>query len=465
MPNASGADPSAFERTAEEIAEEIARERAGQAKTTRPSSLNGQGTSLQRREFPVMAEEAFYGPAGQIVRAIEPHTESDPVFLLINLHEYVGNVIGRGPHCLVEGSPHYTNLFALFVGSTSKARKGTGDGRIRQALKGVDADWCKHRIHSCLSSGEGVIWEVRDRITKMVKDSKSGNKIEEIVDEGVADKRLLVVQSEFAAALQVMHREGSILSAVLRDAWDRGDLGTLTKNSPARATGAHISIVGHITEVELKYLLDRVSMANGFGNRFLIACVKRSKELPFGGNLSLEAINAISEQIAEVVRRARNISEVRWSNEGAEGWSTIYAELSKERPGLFGALTARAEAQVLRLALIHALWDGKRLIEMDHLRAALAVWSYCSASIKYIFGDSVGNPTADTILSALKNTGRAGLNRTDISGLFSRNANATPMSIALHHLEEMGLVTMTRTTPQGGGRPAEVWRYRELRVP
>ena len=63
-----------------------------------------------------------------------------------------------------------------------------------------------------------------------------------------------------------------------------------------------------------------------------------------------------------------------------------------EQPGLFGMLIARAEAQVLRLSPgLRA--DRRRLqIHPEHLRAALAVWRYCEASAKYMFGDAVGNP-------------------------------------------------------------------------
>ena len=54
-------------------------------------------------------------------------------------------------------------------------------------------------------------------------------------DPGVPDKRLMIVESEFAGTLTVARRDGNILSRVLRDGWDRGDLATLTKSSPARA--------------------------------------------------------------------------------------------------------------------------------------------------------------------------------------------------------------------------------------
>jgi hypothetical protein len=36
-------------------------------------------------------------------------------------------------------------------------------------------------------------------------------------------------------------------------------------------------------------------------------------------------------------------------------WQQMYEELTQDRPGLLGAVTNRAEAQVLRLSLIYAL--------------------------------------------------------------------------------------------------------------
>jgi hypothetical protein len=66
----------------------------------------------------------------------------------------------------------------------------------------------------------------------------------------VADKRLQVVEYRVRLGARRMGRDGNTLSAVLRAAWDHGDLSTLTRNSPLRASGAHVSIVGHITQTE-----------------------------------------------------------------------------------------------------------------------------------------------------------------------------------------------------------------------
>ena len=48
-----------------------------------------------------------------------------------------------------------------------------------------------------------------------------------------------------------------------------------------------------------------------------------------------------------------------------KAWSAAYARLSEGYPGLFGAVTGRAEAQCLRLALAYALMRGASEIHIS----------------------------------------------------------------------------------------------------
>jgi hypothetical protein len=178
----------------------------------------------------------------------------------------------------------------------------------------------------------------------------------------------------------------------------------MTKSSAVTATDPHVSIIGHITEHELRAKLSRTDMANGFANRFLFALVKRSKLLPFGGSLSLEEINKLGERFKKIVDKTLTVGsvEMTMTEDAAKKWEVEYEELSVPRSAMLGEITARAEAQTLRLALIYALLDCKAQIDLPHLEAATALWEYCEASAARIFGNIVGDPIADTILAALK---------------------------------------------------------------
>jgi hypothetical protein len=403
-----------------------------------------------------LCAEAFHGLAGKVIELIAPHSEADPAALLIQFLVAFGNAIGRGPFFEVEGDRHATNLFALMVGETAKARKGTSWSRIRRLFTLAEEAWVTSRVESGLSSGEGLIWAVRDPIERQERiGERHETRYETVVcDPGVEDKRLLVLEEEFASTLRVMGREGNTLSPIIRRAWDDGNLNSLVKNSPCRATAALISIIGHITAHELKQYLDRTEAANGFANRFLFVCVRRSKLLPEGGCLSDSDLAPVARQTKEALAAARRIQAVRRNEEATVLWRTIYGELSEGRPGLLGAVISRAEAQTMRLAMLYALLDGSASIAVAHLQAALAVWEYCEASARCIFGGALGDAVADRILRALRSTPE-GLTRTDISDLFGRNKDQARIDRALSLLATVGVAKCARE--QSGGRPGERW--------
>ena len=136
-------------------------------------------------------------------------------------------------------------------------------------------------------------------------------------------------------------------------------------------------------------------------------------------------------------------------------WDAVYPELSADRPGMLGAILGRAEAQVLRLALIYALLDRSAFIDAPHLLAALACWQYAEASARFIFGDSLGDPVADEILRALRER-PDGMTRTELMHHFRRHLSSEQIGRALSVLSRGAFVTST--TEKTAGRPAERWR-------
>jgi hypothetical protein len=404
-----------------------------------------------------LAEEAFHGPAGEAAHLIEPATEADVAAVLFQILVGFGNQVGRGAYAVAEADRHHGNEFVVIVGKTSKARKGTSQGYVRKLLGMVDATWEQERYQSGLSSGEGVIWSVRDAIEKQKRVRKRGGpvRLEMVVDDpGVSDKRLLAYEPEFASVLKQTERQGNTLSTVLRLGWDGMDLRTMTKNSPARATGAHISLVGHITADELRRYLSTTEMANGFGNRILWVCAKRSKELPLGGKIDVAKFNELAGKMTQALGFARTAGKVGYDEAARSLWCEMYAELSKDRPGLSGALLARAEAHALRLSLLYALLDEARHIGTEHLLAAVALWDYAEASVLHIFGDSLGDPVADDILRLLR-AKPDGVTRTEIMGFFGNNRSADRIGRALALLLQHGLARCQEE--QTRGRPIERW--------
>jgi hypothetical protein len=386
-------------------------------------------------------EAALCGLAGDIVRTFEPHTESDPAALLTQTLAAFGNVVGRGPHFKVEADRHGTNLFVALVGQTSKARKGSSWGHIGQLLEEVDSGWVTNRIQRGLSSGEGLVRAVWDETQS---------------DPVKADKRLFVFDSEFGGTLKVMSRHGNSLSSIIRQAWDGATLQVMTRRFPLKATGAHISIVAHTTQQELVQNLGFAERFNGFANRYLWTSVRRSKFLPHGGAVPKSEIQGLTQRLASAADFARQARKLEFSERALKMWGLEYRALTSDRPGLIGAVTSRAEAQVMRVALVYALLESSETIKTQHLRAALAVWDYCLASAKFIFKGNFASNLEDKLLSMLRSSA-GGLTRTQISGGLQRHTDSDRIDRALFGLSEKGCVEMQ--TEQSRGRPIKRWLY------
>ena len=401
--------------------------------------------------------EAFHGPAGDFVKLVRPETEADDAALLYQFLTVAGCYMGRGAYFPIGGDRHFPNLFAVVTAQSSKGRKGSSYGEVQRLFSIVDPDFIDQRRVSGLSTGEGLLWAVRDPIVEAVP-VKDGKRVvdhtQQITDPGIADKRLLVVEGEFAQPLQTASRDGNTLSALIRLAWDGAALRVLAKSAKAVCLEPHIAIIAHITIAELTRLLTSTDSLNGFANRFLWVCSARSKCLPFGGSVSQQALEEIADRIKKAARFARTAGRMEFSSIAREAWAAIYPSLSEGRPGLLGAVTARAEAQALRLAMIYALLDCSSTIDLPHLRAALAAWQYVEDSARFIFGDSLGNPTADEILRLLRSN-PAGLSRNQLSEHFQRHKSSAEIALALSTLHGCGLATSTsrKTT----GRPVEIW--------
>jgi hypothetical protein len=403
-----------------------------------------------------LADAALYGVAGEFVKRLEPHTESDSAAILFQTLAGFGNAIGRTAHFCVEADKHYANINAVLVGDSSKSRKGTSWGQTFGLLSRVEPTW--QRPGSGLSTGEGLIWAVRDPVEKQEpirEDKKITGYQQVIVDPGVSDKRLMVMEPELARLLQSTRRDGNTLSAVFRQCFDTGHLRIANKNSPVTSTDAHVSFIGHITKQELIRTLTETESANGFANRILWICVKRSKELPEGGEAHLVDWTDIESRFKAALAFAKTCGEVQRDDETKELWRNIYHDLSAAKPGLFGAVVGRAEAYVVRLSLIYAVLNCSNGIRPVHLQAALAAWRYCEESARYIFGASLGDSVADEILAALRDAGASGLTRTEISDVFKRHRTRAELDRAFSLLMENGLARrMAETT---NGRTGERW--------
>ena len=242
----------------------------------------------------------------------------------------------------------------------------------------------------------------------------------------------------------------------MRNAWDGKTLQTMAKNSPLRATGAHIGIVGHITKQELLRHIAATELANGFFNRFMVVAVQRSKTLPFGGQLAGEDLDRVRERVRLAARFAAVDSTSRSTGTRANTGSRPTTSCPAGRPG----------SPAPRPPAPKRTPSGSRC----STRCSTAPTSSRSSTSRprsssgptrrlraWVFGDSIGDPTADEIWTLARDR-HDGITRTEVSNLFSRNKKAREIDRALQALIDAGRLERVAIRDLSSNRTLTVWR-------
>jgi hypothetical protein len=341
----------------------------------------------------------------------------------------------------------------VLVGDSASARKGTSWNAIQAVLGAIDPSWSLNCVRDSFQTGEGIVHTIRDARTHKGPGGKA------VLDEGVGDKRLLIAEEEFGRFLVVSERKGNTITSTLRKAWDSPRrISTVSKTDDECASDPHISVIGHVTAPEVRKWMGLIDSVNGFANRFLWIATQASKEIPIPEPVNWRGTcKAILEQVNQAIILCRKESfEFKWTECGKKAWKAFYTECRKtKRISVLGLMVNRAEAHVLRLAMLYAALDGTALIDKYHMTAAVAVWDYSYRSVKWIFGERTGNKSADRILWELKRRPE-GLTRTEISSdVLRRNLSASEVSQALCILAEAGLAQASFAN----NKPIERWVY------
>ena len=436
-----------------------------------PDSVAPDPEDITIKEWPVFSFDACPGILGEFVRLATRDSEADPAAVAITAlvrfcAEIYGHAPNQGPHLYIGETVHPPRLFAVICGNSSKARKGTSRhpvtklfGREHCYLADL-REWGlplpARESGGPLSTGEGLAYHVRDESDEERERRQRQNPNEPIREKG--DKRLMIQDEEFASGLACTKREGNTLSMGIRCFWDNGDYAPLTKNNPITVKGAHINIITHITMQELAVCLGDVQVVNGFGNRFLWICARRSKLVAMPPRMPETELAPIQRELWRLVAQAQKRGTMTMTANALQMWEGIYLEISKEHTGLAGSIINRGEAQTLRLALVYALLDGQECIDEPHLNAALAMWGYAQDSALYIFGDRSVDPLEEKLLEILK---QGPLSATDLSAAFSRNIPKERLQPLLQQLEAQQRICI-RKDKSGKGRPKQIITLREI---
>ncbi len=421
---------------------------------------------------PVMPDHAFPELLRRLVDAACYSSEAHPVAVAANFLALFCCLIGRTAFQHIGDAVIHARPFILIIGKSGKARKGTAEHTPREVARRAGAilrqrHGTQDRLHihsGGTSSGEGVGYAIRDPREPDEKTGKGG-------DAGVKDKRLMVIESEFANVLAQTKREGNILSATMRNLWDGRDIEPLTKTSQITATRPHVVIIGHITGHELRERSTENDAANGLLNRFMMLHVHRPKLVPLPEPTPGDVLDDLAERLADAVDFAtqgdphgNNTRELRMSAQARECWVEIYPQITQDREGLAGSLMARSEVYARMLAMIFALLDQRDVIDPCDLLSALAWVDYWRQSIEFVWREGEHQTELDDFTKAVldKVTGKPGISLTELQEVWHRN-RIKEVKAALETLLNLAPPPI-EMRPDASGKGRRVQRYYPVTV-
>ena len=406
-------------------------------------TLDAQGdeTLDSHRNAPRPDPACLYGLIGDVARAGSENTEANPYAIAANFIAYMSASVGRGPFMAVGNTWHHCRQFTLHIGRSGRGRKGDAVAlvsRIDKALSVLDEHAAPQVYRGGLSSREGLVLLIHDGYRQ------GKNKVEPI-----HDKRLLVVESEFANVLQQGKRDGNTLSTALRDCWDGVSMKPATKSNRISATDPHINMCVAITPSELLSVMASRDLTNGFANRFLMIWAERMQITPFPKATSQEDVDKLAKRVLEVLNHCeakRFVETDRMRIELTDAARSRYVklyrgELNDNSAGeRVTALLERRAPMLLRLAMLFALCDMTNEVDVQHIDAALAWVRYSVESVKFVFASAADEAAVSEIndISAkiiVYLGGKKKATRTELTvECFGRHASKRQIDAALDEL-------------------------------
>ena len=428
------------------------------------------------RPPPIPDLACLYGLVGTVAQEGSDGTETNPIAIAGNFIAYLSCAIGRTPYLAVGNTNHHARLFFLHVGRSGRGRKGDAVslvGRIDEAVRLLSPGLAPQIHRGGLSTREGLAALIHD-----------GYQVGQQQVPAITDKRLWVIESEFANVLQQSRRGGNTLSAALRDCWDGVDLKPATKTFRVHASEPHVCLSGAITPSELLALVQRRDLLNGFVNRFLMVWGERTQVEAFPRRTPQARVEALAAEVVEILDFTRSKGEVggeavqmTMTDKARQRYASLYQRELNEDLGstLIDSLLERRAPMLLRLAMVFALTDRTWQIEEEHIDAAMAWVRYATDSVGFVLTGGNSSPSRSQVewaagrISAFLAAKGSASRRDLVVDCFGRHQPATVVDAAITHLMESApgtvQIEVQSRSRAGPGRPSTIYRLVRPHMP
>ncbi|MBU2766152.1 DUF3987 domain-containing protein [Acidithiobacillus ferrivorans] len=417
---------------------------------------------------PVPDNEAMLsGIIGEIARVGSDGKEVHPVAVAAASLSWLSAEIGPDIFLPLGDTNHHCNLFTLHIGRSARGGKGEALGLVKRIRKSIIDDRydhpCGQTHNGGLSSREGLAGAVHDGY-------KQGK--EEVPP--VYDKRLWVVEAEFANTLAQGRRDGNTLLPALREVWDGGNIQPLTKGKGIWSTHPHIALHGNITPGELQSRIETREITGGTFNRILMVWAERTCLVALPDPTDASIVGSLARHLDDRIRWARGSYPTARDNRrasltpcAAKLWLSLYPEIKRPHPAgdLVAAATERRAPICLRIALIHAILEKSLLITEAHIKVGYSWAQYGATTAAYVLA-GLGGKARDQyserkLLQFLRQQPRREADRRTLTNVcFQKHVSGPALDSILSPLVDDGEIIRREEEPRAGGRKRVIYLLR-----
>ena len=376
---------------------------------------------------------AYHGLVERFVEVLSKSTEAPREFLVAAFLTVVGALIGRQAW-VTYSRPTYPNLFTLLIGETATARKTTAMAFALDLMTTVvERTHLKVKPLYGLASVEGLAAAMKD-------------------GDAQDSYRVVAVEDELKSLLRKAQQKGvSNLIPRLTELFNCGpSFEVNTKADKTIIKNPFACIVSASTPAWFAESIGESEISGGFLNRWTMFSGKTDKLIPFPESPDAATWERIVEELTCVVRQARG--DYLLSQEARELFGDFFRTLRSacKEEGLRTEATARTDLHAIKFALLFAVLDRKRRIEVDDVSRGIALAAFnmdVAVSVIGSAGLSRMGAREQRLMAALK-TGRLSTRE----AMKSLHISADELNQVSRSLERLGLIEIVTETTSAGRR-------------
>lgn len=312
---------------------------------------------------PVIPEKAFYGWHREYLDLVYPTTGAAIAFHLAGSTTLQAAMMGRRISTTYAGSRVFPGQFSVCVGRTGNSYKDTGYNRTMEMVENAKELYLEDQ--TILNSAFTVEENFSSR--------------EALVDSLINSKNIYLFSTEITSLFKNATRESTatLLDALI-NLWDTPRY--ISTNSMRakvddrdRAVEPILNIYGCTQPTRIGEYMTETMISSGLGNRLAFFMGNARAKLPRTPKMDKRASAELYRDLHNKINSYAVGETVDMDEIAGERWDDWYLNIPEEVDELANDMKVRHPMMVQKWALMFAVSDGAKAINIDHLETAITI--------------------------------------------------------------------------------------------